>query len=209
MLNEEGMEYLINFEVEDASRQDRRSIRLACYDYSSAGAYFVTVCTHDSACLFGDIVNGELRLNAAGLMIQRWYGELGKNFSGIHCDDFVCMPNHVHFILINEGDASRLCPDTVDTVGADLRVRLNSSESAGMGEYAGPALHVVMQWFKTMTTNEYIRSVKQYGWLPFNGKLWQRNYWEHIVRDESELTRIREYIRNNPARWELDKYYWK
>jgi REP element-mobilizing transposase RayT len=66
-----------------------------------------------------------------------------------------------------------------------------------------------MQWFKTMITNEYIRSVKQYGWLPFNGKLWQRNYWEHIVRDESELTRIREYIRNNTAQWELDKYDWK
>lgn len=60
-----------------------------------------------------------------------------------------------------------------------------------------------------MITNEYIRSVKQYGWLPFNGKLWQRNYWEHIVRDESELTRIREYIRNNTAQWELDKYDWK
>jgi hypothetical protein len=112
MLNEEPMEQLIIGEVEDASRQDRRSIRLACYDYSSAGADFVTVCTHDSTCLFGDIVNEESRLNAAGLMIQRGYGELGKNFPGIHCDDFICMPNHVHFILINEGEGSRLCPSS-------------------------------------------------------------------------------------------------
>jgi len=58
-----------------------------------------------------------------------------------------------------------------------------------------------------MATNEYIRGVKQYGWSPFPGKLWQRNYWEHIVRDESELNRIREYISNNPAQWEMDSLF--
>jgi putative transposase len=58
-----------------------------------------------------------------------------------------------------------------------------------------------------MTTNEYIRGVKQYGWPPFPGKLWQRNYWEHIVRDESELNRIREYVSNNPAQWEMDSLF--
>ena len=203
------MKHLIIAEVEDSVRRDRRSIRLPGYDYSSAGAYFVTICTHDSACLFGDIVDAESRLNDAGLMIQRWYGEIGIKFPGINCDDFVCMPNHVHFVLISEGAAPNVCPDAVNTVGADQRVRPNSSESSGKGVHAGSPLQLVVQWFKTMTTNEYIRSVKHCGWLSFTGKLWQRNYWEHIVRDESELTRIREYIRNNPARWELDKYYWK
>jgi len=61
-----------------------------------------------------------------------------------------------------------------------------------------------VQWFKTMTTNEYIRGVKQYGWPPFPGKLWQRNYYEHIIRNENELNRIREYIINNPMQWALD-----
>jgi REP element-mobilizing transposase RayT len=63
----------------------------------------------------------------------------------------------------------------------------------------------VIQWFKTMTTNEYIRGVKQNGWTPFAGKLWQRNYYEHIVRNEKELIRIKEYIKHNPAQWDIDK----
>ena len=73
------------------------------------------------------------------------------------------------------------------------------------GEHTGSPLHRVIQWFKTMTTNEYIRGVKQYGWVPFPGRLWQRNYYEHIVRNENEMSRIREYIRNNPVQWATDK----
>ena len=63
-----------------------------------------------------------------------------------------------------------------------------------------------MQWFKTMTTNAYIRGVKQHGWLSFPGRLWQRNYYEHVIRSERALTAIRQYIPDNPARWELDRY---
>jgi len=61
-----------------------------------------------------------------------------------------------------------------------------------------------MDWFKTMTTNEYIRGVKNFGWIPFHGKLWQRNYHEHIIRDEKSLLTIRQYIQNNPREWEID-----
>ncbi len=67
------------------------------------------------------------------------------------------------------------------------------------GAHVGAPLHGVLQWFKTMSTNEYIRGVKQRGWMPFPGKLWQRNYYEHIVRNESELNRIRQYIIDNPG----------
>ena len=73
------------------------------------------------------------------------------------------------------------------------------------GEHPGSPLHRVIQWFKTMTTNEYIRGVKQYGWAPFPGRLWQRNYYDHIVLNENEMSRIREYISNNPAQWATDK----
>ncbi len=107
------------------------------------------------------------------------------------------MPNHSHAIITNVGK---------DPVGADLRVCPDGHRHGHTtGEHTGSPLHQVIQWFKTMTTNEYIRGVKQYGWTPFPGRLWQRNYYEHIVRNEYEMSRIREYIRNNPAQWATDK----
>ncbi|MCU0351774.1 MAG: hypothetical protein MUF43_13255, partial [Flavobacterium sp.] len=74
-----------------------------------------------------------------------------------------------------------------------------------LGEHVGSPLHRVVQWFKTMTTNEYIRGVKNLGWTRFDGKLWQRNYWEHIIRNDEECQRIANYIMNNPLNWENDK----
>ena len=105
------------------------------------------------------------------------------------------MPNHFYAIIQNIGHVGAdrcVCPD-------DHRHGRTS------GEHIGSPLHRVIQWFKTMTTNEYIRGVKQYGWVPFPGRLWQRNYYEHILRNENEMSHIREYIRNNPAQWAKDK----
>ena len=155
-------------------------------------------------------------------MILRWYAELENKFTDIQCDEFVCMPNHIHFIVVNVGADLRVRPDGDLRVrpDGDLRVRPDGDprvrrENCGRpadqvrpdsvlgqtrGEHAGSPLHGVVQWFKTMTTNEYIRGVKQSDWPPFPGKLWQRNYWEHIIRNEPELTRIREYIQNNPGK---------
>jgi len=76
-----------------------------------------------------------------------------------------------------------------------------------MGEHTGSPLHAMIQWFKTMTTNEYIRGVKNNHWQPFNKKLWQRNYYEHIIRDEKSYHQISEYIQTNPLKWREDKYY--
>jgi putative transposase len=76
----------------------------------------------------------------------------------------------------------------------------------GLGEHVGSPLHRVVQWFETMTTNEYIRGVKNLGWKPFNGKLWQRNYYEHIIRDQRAYENISQYIRNNPSKWNEDKF---
>ena len=92
-------------------------------------------------------------------------------------------------------------------VGADLCVcpAHGSYPDAPEGEHIGSPLPQIMQWFKTMTTNEYIRGVKQHGWPSFPGKFWQRNYFERVIRDEDELNRIREYIINNPLKWEEDK----
>ena len=211
----------------------RQSIRLQGYDYSRAGAYFVTICVQNRSCLFGEVVGGTMQLNHAGQMVERWYFELQNKFANIECDEFVCMPNHIHFIVVNVGSdrvgADRAGSDRVgsdrvgsdrvgadcvgadcvgaDCVGADLCVRPDFDGIMTMGGHTGPPLHAIVQWFKTMSTNNYIRGVKQHDWLPFPGKLWQRNYWEHIIRDEPELDRIRAYIRNNPAQWEMDKLY--
>ena len=99
----------------DPAIHHRRSIRLRGYDYSQAGAYFVTICTQDRTCLFGEPLDGEMRLNEAGKMIERWSIELENKFPDIQCDAFVCMPNHVHFIVVTVGADLRVCPCTPDT----------------------------------------------------------------------------------------------
>ncbi len=199
--------------IYDPAVHHRRSIRLQEYDYSQAGAYFVTICTQNWECLFGKIAEAEMRLNDAGEMICRWYEELGNKFTNIECDVFVCMPNHVHFVVVNVGADLRVRPDCGSAhppKGQTHRSAPTDEYESGkhiLGEHTGFSLHRAVQWFKTMSTNEYIRGVKRYGWTPFPGKLWQRNYWEHIVRNESELNRIREYINNNPVKWDLDKLH--
>lgn len=174
----------------------RRSIRLKGYDYAHAGLYFITICVQNRACLFGEIVHGEMILNDAGTMIGKWYGELEIKFPDIKCDAMIIMPNHFHCIIQNI------------SVGADLRVCPNNADNNDIvGEHIGSPLHRVVQWFKTMSTNEYIRGVKNMGWQPFDKKLWQRNYYEHIIRNEPSYQTISNYIINNPAKWAEDKFY--
>ena len=132
-------------------RPKRRSIRLRGYDYSQAGAYFVTICTQHRTCLFGDIVAGEMRLNEAGKMVARWYSELANKFPDIQCDKFVCMPNHIHFIVVN--------------VGADLRVR---PDSCGRTRRFAPTMGKCEILGEHITTGEHIGSPLQ--WV--NVKYW-------------------------------------
>jgi len=177
----------------------RRSIRLKGYDYSQAGLYFVTICTQNRECLFGEIENNEMILNAAGKMIGKWYYELENKFSDIKCDEMIIMPNHFHCIIENVGADLRVCPKP------NTNKQRNLGEQTILGEHIGSPLCRVVQWFKTMSTNEYIRGVKNKNWKPFDGKLWQRNYWEHIIRNEKSYHRIAEYIKNNPNNWDNDK----
>lgn len=181
----------------------RRSIRLKGRDYSQSGAYYMTICTQNRLCLFGNVINKEMILNDAGNMIEKWWFELPNKFSSVELDCFIIMPNHIHGILfINNNDG---------TVGVDLRVYPNDAKTIIQGRHIGLPLPThfptIMQWLQTMITNEYIRNVKNNDWPPFNGKLFQRNYYEHIIRDENDLNRIRQYIINNPANWEKDENY--
>jgi len=157
----------------------RKSIRLKNYDYASDGAYFMTICTQHKEYMLGNIIDGKMVLNSAGEMIKKWLCELENKFKNIELDECIIMPNHIHliiFIIVRANPC--VCPVDIPQI---------------------------IQWLKTMTTNEYIRNVKQNNWKPFDQKLWQRNYYDRIIRNEKELAKIRKYIFENPSKWELDK----
>ncbi|MGV8058230.1 MAG: transposase [Smithellaceae bacterium] len=128
-------------------------------------------------------------------MINKWWNELNNKYRNIELYEYITMPNHFHGII-----------QIVDLVKTVVINKTGNIGEYNSGEHAGSPLHAMIQWFKTMTTNEYIRNVKQNGWHPFNKKLWQRNYYEHIIRDEKSYQRIAEYIVNNSVNWQIDKY---
>ncbi len=150
-------------------------------------------------------------LNDAGKMIAKWYNELENKFPDIRCREMIVMPNHIHCIVENigiyVGADLRVCPDKSISDNTVSEKSDNTVFENIEGEHTGSPLHRVVQWFKTMTTNEYIRGVKSLGWQPFNGKLWQRNYWEHIIRNKQSYQTISKYIANNPTNWNDDKFY--
>jgi putative transposase len=153
----------------DPNIHHRRSIRLKGYDYSQKGVHFVTICIQQYACLLGTIKEGQMFPNMVGEMIQRWWLEVEHKFPDIEIEAYMVMPNHFHGIVYNLGMVN-------SNIGVDLGVC-----PCDRGEHVGSPLHRVVQWFKTMTTNEYIRNVKQHGWQRFDRRLWQRNYYEHII----------------------------
>jgi putative transposase len=208
----------------------RRSIRLKGYDYSKTGLYFITICTQNRECIFGEmrvigadlcvcpnqnISQKEMVLNNAGKMIGKWYAELENKYPDIRCHEMIVMPNHFHCIIEKtcecENDHQDYKHQYQDAhVGAPLRGRPNDKND-NQTKY-GPdnqkyhaTISDIVDWFKTMTTNEYIHGVKNQGWKRFDGKLWQRNYWEHIIRVQDSYDRIAEYIEANPSKWDEDQ----
>lgn len=188
----------------DPAKHHRRSIRLRGFDYGQAGAYFVTTCTQDRECVFGSIYNGEMTLNDAGRMINKSWNELPMKYSGIGIDEFVVMPNHIHgIIILPVGAGPSAYPDIMN--------QQNIGQPAGVkGQPQGVAptrlsLPDVVHRFKSFTSTQYRIGVEQFKWQPFRVRLWQRNYYEHIIRSEDELNRVREYIINNPLRWIEDE----
>jgi len=176
------------------NRTHRRSLRLPNYDYAQAGAYFVTVCTNERKCLLGEIVGGEMRLSDAGRMVESVWIDIARHYSSVDIDAFVTMPNHIHgIIILGVGAGPRACPDEKKRMGQPQRVAPTIS------------LPEVVQRFKSLTTTKYIKGVAQESWPAFPGRLWQRNYYEHVIRKENELTLIREYIQLNPTKWAVDK----
>jgi putative transposase len=180
----------------DPNRHHRCSIRLRGYDYTQPGAYFVTICTQNRACLLGQMIDGAMVLSDAGRMVQTVWDEIPVHYAGVAIDAFVVMPNHIHGIIVLVGAAP---------CGRPPLGRAPLGQAQGPAPTIGISLPDVVHRFKTMTTKRYADGVKQRGWPLFPGQLWQRNYYEHIIRDEESLNRIRQYIADNPAQWELDR----
>ena len=198
----------------------RRSIRLKGYDYSRCGAYFVTLCAHKRAMMFGQIIDGTMELNGAGKMTDKWWQKIPEKFNA-QLDEYIIMPNHLHGIIVivradpyiypakkfqhPVGADPCVCPDkTVNLKEKSEHIPIEGEHIPIEGEHMGSPLHSIVQWFKTMTTNEYIINVKNNNWPPFDKKIWQRNYYERIIRNEKECRRIRQYIMDNPLKWEFD-----
>ena len=212
----------------DPDIHKRRSIRLKAYDYSQPGAYFVTICVNNKESIFGEIKGGIMYMNDAGRTVESLWYDLQNHYPNILLDAFIVMPNHVHgIIVINDVVGASLVdarkPDGVpnkgqardlplqeqindSNVGVPLVGTLNTGDSRNIraNTRVAPTLCDIVGAFKSKSTNEYITGVKQSGWMPFEGKLWQRNYYDHIIRNEVSLEKTREYIVGNPMEWGND-----
>jgi REP element-mobilizing transposase RayT len=161
-------------------KQKRKtSPRLKGYDYSLAGAYFVTICTLEKVCLFGEIANGMMQLNPSGEIVTTVWVDLPAHYPYVHLDEFIIMPNHVHGILFLSNQRRD-------------RFRNLSLQQHGLSE--------IIRGFKTWSAKRVNKGLGKTG-----TPIWQRSFYDRIIRDQEELLRIQEYIFNNPIKWEEDE----
>ncbi len=159
----------------DPQIHHRKSIRMRGYDYASKGAYYLTICTHRHSCLFGNVEFPKLLLNDVGLMIQKTWDEMPQFYEGVELDLRIVMPNHLQGIILLSNESA---PD---------------AKMWTLGE--------LVSRFKTLSARRYRLRARSGEWREAPHPLWQRNYYEHILRDEAALDEIRAYIEDNPRRW--------
>ena len=209
---------------------NRRSLRLKHYDYSKTGYYFITICAQNRSHLFGEIVGDVMILNVAGEMVNKLWCEIINDFSHVALHEFVIMPNHIHGIIeivnnpVGADSISALQPisalepmNTLQPMNArepmngiapkradmeSQRADMESNKRADME--SAPTLGKIIQSFKRHTTLQYIKMVKNGTLPPFDKRIWQRNYYEHIIRDDVDYERVATYTVNNPLTWKDD-----
>ncbi len=161
----------------------RRPLRLEDYDYSQEGAYFVTICTNNRKCLLGQISEGKMLLNNLGKIARDKWNETPQIRSNVMLDEYVIMPNHLHGIVV-------------------ISQKQGVSQYAPTGKFRSPSQSIgaIIRGYKSAVTKQ-INQIRKASGLP----VWQRNYWERVIRNEKNLSKAREYIQNNPLKWELDK----
>ena len=174
--------------MDEPTIHHRRSIRLQSYDYSLQGAYFVTISTYRRILLFGEVAEDIVRLNELGEIARSCWQDIPTHFADVDIDAFAVMPNHVHGILVLAASEERA------RHAVPLRDRLPPRE---FSKPTSGSLATVTGSFKSAVT-------RRINALHRNGPVWQRNYYEHVIRDESDLNLVRGYIATNPLRWALD-----
>ena len=196
----------------DPGRHQRRSIRLKGYDYTQAGAYFVTICTWNREALFGDVLGGHMQLNAYGRVAATMWERISRHFPHVQLDAWVVMPNHVHGIIfiVEAPRRSRVYPDWRSSQPGCTSGESSITRKLPDGECSRTALDrlaptpgslgAIVGNFKSVTARRVNRMRKTPG-----APVWQRNYHERIIRNQRELDAVRQYIQDNPAQWEYDE----
>jgi putative transposase len=185
----------------DPNKHHRRSTRLKNYDYTTPGAYFITICTYQRECLFGEIINGSMQLNRLGLVVAAHWQNLPKYHPRLNLDKFVVMPNHVHGILlladlfVGAGFGDHLNGLTGNTLAKPAP----TDAALSTQEYS---ISEIVRGFKTFSSRQ-INQIRHAQGVP----VWQRNYYDRIIRDQAALQQIRQYIDNNPLSWQQDQLH--
>jgi len=175
--------------MENRKYPKRKNIRLKHYDYSQSGLYFITICTQNKLNLFGEVKNYKMILNNYGKIVETYWNEIPKYYPDVELLEYVIMPNHIHGILWFTKYIGN------NPVGAihELPLHINRRKMA---------LPKIIGRFKMQSAKQIniLRNTSGYS-------VWQRNYYEHVIRNEQSYLKIAEYIINNPLKWKDDEYY--
>ncbi|NER98776.1 MAG: transposase [Symploca sp. SIO1B1] len=177
-----------------------KSTRLPNRDYGANGWYFVTICTRNQTSFFGEIIEGQIKLSAIGKIAQQFWAEIPKHFKDVHIDAYVIMPNHIHgIVIIDRPHNVETCQQPFGHPSAGTSLHSTSiDQSNKFGPLKRGSLQAIMNAYKSSVTR----------WCRKNGHDyfgWQPRFYDHIIRADDSLDRIRKYIVNNPAKWEEDK----
>lgn len=175
----------------------RKKLRIPDFDYSQPGAYYVSIVTQGRRKLFGQIVDGEMVLNDIGKMVKEVIDQIPDHYPGINVELFVVMPNHIHALLIIS-----------EVVAGPRACQSNDGKLRGVDPTKKQlSLAEIVHRIKSLTTHQYMIGVRDKGWSRFEKRLWQRNYYEHVIRNERDYQAIYDYIIANPMNWEKDKEF--
>ena len=171
----------------DRNKHHRRSIRLPGYDYRTPGAYFITICSWQRECLFGEVIDDTMQLSPYGKTVFFNWSVLPKRYPNVELDNFIVMPNHVHGIIVLKDSRE---------------INYTESDKLALKKSKIHPLSEIVRGLKTFSA----RRINQMRYLT-GVSVWQRGYYEHIIRNEESLFAIREYIINNPLSWGKDELY--
>ncbi len=182
----------------------RRSIRLKDYDYTREGAYFVTILAKDRENLFGEVVDGTVQLSKIGKIVEECWIEIPRHFPDVELDTYIIMPNHIHgALVVGDVGATHASPLLTAEGRARHASPLQKHPQRVSGRPTGPkprSVGAIIGSLKSAATRRINQFRQTIGFV-----VWQRNYYEHIIRGEKSMNKIREYIASNPLRWEFDR----